>query len=156
VLRKYFGYVGDLELPGSVGTRKLHEQLRLQDVTRFLEYTARMLYLRNVRRSVPFGPKLSNFAHEVATSGLLQYHVKVWKEAQRLKARFSKLFSGRLEYFELEDLQGKTDAIDRLYDFAEVKVSKRDRASILSRLSEERADRAKSMGPFDREIRALL
>lgn len=163
VLRKYLvpprapgpsaGALG--ERLDAVASRSVFAQVRTRDVPAFGAYTARMLWLRDVRRVLPFGPKLTGFAELVAREGLAAYHCRAVVAAERSRDEFERLFR-QVHRFRLEDLQTRADEVERLLVAAGVArpgpIVDGARAAMNDDLV--RASRASQRG--DAELRGLL
>ena len=61
-----------------------------------------MLWLRQTKGPLPFGPKTEGFAEIVRREGALAYHVEVFRIAQERKLRFEELYGDNLASFRLE------------------------------------------------------
>ena len=156
IFRKYFRYTGSEDLNGAIGKRKLHQQLRLADLPMFLIYSLRMMWLRNVRNLLPFGPKLKGFQDTVAREGLVGYHVNVMVEAVRCKKMFRELYGPRFKTFQLEELQRKPEEIRRLYDYCGFSVSDKFIHQMMETFNAEKVSFVSMRGENGQEIEKRL
>ena len=93
----------------------------------FAWYSARLLWLRQTKGPLPFGPKTKGFVEITRRDGPLAYHVEVYRIAQERRARFAELYGDRFASFRLEALQSDPTAVEALYRFCGFPV---DRARI--------------------------
>jgi len=156
ILKKYFFYTGSGDLGGAIGKRKLYQQLRFKDLFSFCLYCLRMIWIRNVMKLLPFGPKINNFKNIVKNKGILFYHVAVFKEAERCKSIFKKNYGERICFFKMEDLQTKPSEIQKLYDFCDFNVEMKEIESSLKTLDIKKVQGATKKSEMDDQIRALL
>ena len=153
ILRKYLHQTGTEELGGAISNRKIYDELRWQDIPSFLWYVMKMFYLRNVLDILPFGPKIKNFHKIVKENGLLEYHVQVYKEAEKQIPAFCKLYGENICFFNLESLQNEKAEIKKLYDFCNFSVNDNSIDEIFDGI-----EREKSVKPseIDVKIQELL
>lgn len=156
ILRKYLRYTGSYDLEGAIGKRKLHQQLRFFDYPMFALYSLRMIWLRNVRNILPFGPKLADFAGIVARDGLVAYHVQVAAEAARCKGVFQELYGTNFATFRLEKLQTDSAEVRRLYSWCGFEVGDDFIHGMMNTYSKEKVSQAMSHDKADEEIRERL
>jgi hypothetical protein len=140
----------------ATGGRALHTQIRPRDWPAFVVYTARLMWLRQRRGALPFGPKTEGFAEIVRARGSLAYHVEVYRIAQERKARFEALYGDRLASFRLEDLQSGPSEIERLYAFCGCPVDRSRIEETIRGFDRELVARASQVGPDDEEIHRLM
>jgi Sulfotransferase family len=140
----------------ATGGRALHEQVRPRDWMPFAWYTARLLWLRQTKGPLPFGPKTAGFTDIVRRDGPLAYHVEVYRIAQERKARFEELYASRMASFRLEALQTDPDEIERLYRFCGFTADRSDIDEIITGFDQDLVDRASTAGPHDDEINRLM
>ena len=156
ILKKYFLYTGSDDLGGSIGKRKLYQQLRFTDLSAFCLYCLKMIWIRNVKKKLPFGPKIKNFEAIVKNKGIFAYHVDVFKEAERCKDVFEKKYGDRISFFKMEDLQTKPVEIQRLYDFCGFKKELKEIEVFFKTLNVKKAENAIQKSELDEQIDALL
>lgn len=156
ILKKYFLYAGSDDLEGSIGKRKLYQQLRFTDFPAFCLYCFKMIWIRNVKKKLPFGPKIENFEDIVKNKGILSYHVDVFKEAERCKAVFKKKYGDKISFFKMEDLQTKTVEIQRLYDFCGFNKELEVIEEFFKTINVEKAQSAIQKSELDDQIGVLL
>ncbi|MGH9243230.1 MAG: sulfotransferase family protein [Acidimicrobiales bacterium] len=113
-------------------TRSVFDQIRGSDWPAFVAYTARLLWLRNMRHRLPFGPKITGFAGIIAHEGLLAYHAQALAASHREVAAFSRYYGDRLSRFSLEQLVADAAETERLFAAAGIDVPRdlRDHVSI--------------------------
>jgi Sulfotransferase family len=140
----------------ATGGRPLYTQIRPRDWLPFAVYTSRLLWLRQRRRDLPFGPKTEGFADIVRTRGALAYHVEVYRIAAERKARFEALYGDRLATFRLERLQESPSEIERLYAFCGFPVDRSRIEETIRGFDRHLVDRASQSGPDDEEIHRLM
>ncbi|MGH3926050.1 MAG: hypothetical protein ACRDTT_24855, partial [Pseudonocardiaceae bacterium] len=99
-------------------SRSVFRQVRACEAPAFLGYAARLLWLRTVRRCLPFGPKISGFAGIVAREGILAYHARAVTAAARQRTRFEERYGSKLSRFRLEALVREPREVERLFDAA--------------------------------------
>jgi hypothetical protein len=156
IFKKYFYYAGKRELSGAIGKRKLYQQLRWKDLPAFVIYALKMFWLRNVKNSLPFGPKLTGFVKQVKEEGYLSYHVRVAIEALKCKNKYRDLYGGSMGVFTLESIHSDRNEARRLYEFCGFSVSEEFVAKARATLSKRRIARSIEKGEFDDEIRKRL
>ncbi|QEC68566.1 sulfotransferase [Panacibacter ginsenosidivorans] len=156
ILKKYFVYTGSEDLKGAISERGLFKQISFKDIPRFLQYTARMFYLRQVAGTLPFGPKLKNFATIVKKKGLLYYHVAVFKAAQRYKKIYSELYGKNMQTFSMENIMNDHNEIKRMLDFLQFSYSEVWINNIQGSFDSERVKESAEPQAIDKEILALL
>lgn len=152
MMRKFVLKSDAREMPGTRGSRSLMGQVRAKDMAEFSRYIARLLYLRNVRRALPFGPKIRDFPRIILEHGFVYYHAKVWWEAEKAKETYRALYGANMEVFRLERLQTDRGELRRMYDFCGLKVERRDFDRIASAIREDKVRKAHEPGPLDAEI----
>ncbi|MDQ1468270.1 MAG: hypothetical protein QOH10_2685 [Actinomycetota bacterium] len=140
----------------ATGGRSLHEQIRPRDWLPFAVYAARLLWLRQTRGPLPFGPKTEGFAEVVRRDGPLAYHVGVYRIAQERKARFVDLYGDRLASFRLEGLQSDPSEIERLYTFCGFPVDRSSIEKMVAGFDPVLVAHASRSGPNDDEIHRLM
>ena len=140
----------------ATGGRALHEQVRPRDWLPFARYTARLLWLRQTKGPLPFGPKTAGFTDIVAREGPLAYHVEVYRIAQERKARFEALYGDRMAAFRLEALQTDPAEIERLFAFCGFHADRSKIDETIAGFDRDLVDRASQRGPYDDEINRLL
>jgi hypothetical protein len=118
ILKKYFIYTGSADKAGAISDRKLYQQLRLSDIPAFIRYTCYMVWTREIKNVLPFGPKLKDFATIVKEKGLLHYHAAVLKKAINCKEIFKKLYGDNMQVFQLEDIMTNPAETQRLIEFS--------------------------------------
>jgi hypothetical protein len=160
VIRKYLGprrternFGAHLD---ATGGRALHRQIRPRDWVPFAIYTARLVWLRQTRGPLPFGPKTEGFVDVVRRDGSLAYHVEVFRIAKERKARFVALYGDRLASFRLEALQSDPTEIERLYAFCGFPVDRSSIDEMVERFDPDLVERASRSGPYDEEILRLM
>ncbi|MBF0282121.1 MAG: sulfotransferase [Zetaproteobacteria bacterium] len=156
ILKKYLISSGSSDLAGAIGKRKLHQQLRVRDVPLFVIYFLRMLFLRGVSKTLPFGPKLSDYGKYVKKNGVLSYHVKVFVEASKCKAKFQSLYGSNFKVFTLERFQSDLEEVKIMYAFCGLPVDEYAITLAAKSISKERVKNAVQKGPHDDEIEQLL
>jgi Sulfotransferase family len=140
----------------ATGGRSLHEQIRPRDWLPFAIYTARLLWLRQTKGPLPFGPKTEGFADVVRRDGVLAYHVEVFRIAKERKARFADLYGDRLASFRLEALQSDPTEIERLYTFCGFSVDRAHIDGMIAGFDQDLVARASQSGLHDDEIYRLM
>ena len=156
ILKKYFLYTGSKDLQGAISERGLLKQISINDLPRFVRYTARMLYLRQVAKALPFGPKIRNFAQVVQQKGLLYYHVAVFKAAQKYKAIYENLYGENMQVFRMEDIMTDQNEIKRMLDFAGLSYTDKWLSDIQASFDNERVKESSAPKKIDAEINDLL
>jgi hypothetical protein len=140
----------------ATGGRSLHAQIRPRDWLPFVGYTARLMWVRQRKGPLPFGPKTEGFAEIVRTRGPLGYHVEVYRIAHERKARFEALYGDRLATFRLEALQSDPAEIERLYAFCGFSVDRSSIDETIEGFDRDLIERASRPGPDDDEIHRLM
>ena len=115
-----------------------------------------MFYIRNVKRSLPFGPKLKQFAKIVKEKGLLFYHVEVFKQAQIEKEKFKKLYLNNMMTFQFEELMTDTSELKKLFDFSGLLLSETEMNDVIKNINNQKVLKASLPNPIDSEILKLL
>jgi hypothetical protein len=140
----------------ATGGRTLLHQVRPSEWAAFAIYASRLMWLRQTKGPLPFGPKTDGFVDIVHRDGPLAYHVEVYRIAKERKARFEDLYGDNLAGFRLEALQSDPREIARLYEFCGFPV---DRASIdatVKAFDHDLVAGASRTGPYDGEIQRLM
>ena len=140
----------------ATGGRSLRQQIRPRDWLPFTIYTVRLLWTRQTKGPLPFGPKTDGFVDIVRRRGPLAYHVEVLRIAQERKARFVELYGDRLSEFRLEALQTDPAEIERLFTFCGFESDRASIDAIIGDFDRELVDRASRPGPHDSEIHQLM
>jgi len=156
IIKKYFISSGSPGLAGARGKRKLYQQLKINDVPSFVVYFLRMLYIRGVKKSLPFGPKLSGYCAYVKNNGLLSYHVKVYLEAQKRKVEYQSLYGDKFMEFKLESFQKDMGEVKRLYEFCNLPVDDNVIDFAMRSISEKRVLASVEEGEKDAEILQMM
>ena len=138
----------------ATGGRSLRKQVRPRDWLPFAVYTARLLWVRQTKGPLPFGPKTEGFVDIVRRDGPLAYHVEVLRIAQERKARFVELYGERLATFRLETLQTDPAEIARLFTFCGFPTDAID--ALVGGFDRDLVSRASRPGPHDEEIHRLM
>jgi hypothetical protein len=138
----------------ATGGRSLRKQVRPRDWIPFAVYTARLLWTRQTKGPLPFGPKTEGFVEIVRRDGPLAYHVEVLRVAQERKARFVELYGDRLATFRLETLQTEPAEIARLFGFCGFPTDRID--ALVGGFDRDLVSRASRPGPHDDEIHRLM
>lgn len=156
IFKKYFIYTGSEDLSGAISDRKLFEQISISDIPDFLQYNLKMLYLRQVKKLLPFGPKLRNFPALVAQNGLLWYHTEVYRRAQEYKRIFKHLYQDQMQVFQMEDIMYKKEAVRKMIDFTQISYTEEWLNNIIKTFDAERIHQAVKPKKEDTEIIRLL
>jgi hypothetical protein len=156
ILKKYFLYTGSKDLPNSKGERKLFQQISLSDLPYFFRYTAQMFYLRQVAGTLPFGPKLKNFAQIVKEQGILGYHVCVYKKTQHYKNIYKELYGENIQVFKMEEIMTSLNEIRRMVDFVNIPYSTEWGHQIRQTFNDERVNEAFKKREIDKQIERLI
>lgn len=156
ILKKYFHYTGSRDLEGAISNRSLFNQIRFSDLPFFLYNTTKMLYIRNVLKILPFGPKLTNFTEIIREKGLLGYHVEVYKKSLFFKLRYQNLFGDNMACFKMENLMTEPSEIHRLFKFAGLESSSIDTDYIMSTFDPNKVQLVNEKNDIDEEIMGLL
>ena len=151
--REHYDFGAHLDASGG---RSLRHQLRASDWVPFSIYATRMLWLRQTKGPLPFGPKTEGFVDIVERDGPLAYHVEVFRIAKERKRRFEALYGDNLESFRLEALQSDPAEIARLYAFCELPVDRSTIDATIRGFDRELVERASRSGPHDTEIHRLM
>ncbi|HEX4491507.1 MAG TPA: sulfotransferase [Acidimicrobiia bacterium] len=138
----------------ATGGRSLLKQVRPRDWPAFVAYTARLLWTRQTKGPLPFGPKMAGFVEIVRRDGPLAYHVEVLRVAQERKTRFVELYGDRLASFRLETLQTDPGEIARLFTFCGFPTDRID--ALVGGFDRDLVSRASRPGPHDEEIHRLM
>jgi len=156
IFKKYFVYTGSSDLAGAISNRKLFQQISIADLPAFIAYTAKMLYLRQVKQLLPFGPKLKNFEQIVKEKGLLYYHVAVYNASLRYKERYKELYGSNMQTFKMENIMTQTAEIKRMFDFTDFDVEEKVITQIKETFDNNRVENATRNRSIDSEIEKLL
>lgn len=156
ILKKYFVYTGTEDLEGAISDRKLFQQIRFPDIFYFLAYSCYMLWLRQVKNLLPFGPKIKNFASITKDKGLLVFHTQVYKKSIIYKERYKGLFGDRMEVFNLEKIMHNPEETERLIAFTGLPCPEGIIQRILATMDSERVEAAVKKSRIDDEIMKLL
>lgn len=156
VLKKYFLYSGSTDLSGAIGRRSIFSQLGIEDIIPFIYYSLRMFFIRNISRSLPFGPKITGYRSYVKKNGLLDYHVRVYIESLKRKKIFEKLYGKNMAVFKLEKLFYDTEETRRLYDFCGLNYHMDLVQEALISVNKSRVEKALEKGERDEEIERLI
>jgi len=140
----------------ATGGRPLRAQVRPRDWVPFTMYAARLMWLRQTKGPLPFGPKAEGFVDIVRRDGPLAYHVEVYRIAKERKQRFEDLYGTSLASFRLERLQTDPNEIARLYAFCGLPVDRSSIDETIRGFDHELVDRASRSGPDDVEIQRLM
>jgi hypothetical protein len=140
----------------ATGGRSLRDQVRRSDWVPFSIYAARMLWLRQTKGPMPFGPKAEGFVDKIRRDGALAYHVEVFRIAKERKRRFEALYGERLAGFRLEALQTDPAEVARLYDFCGFRVDRSRVDATIQGFDDDLVARASRSGPHDEEIQRLM
>ena len=140
----------------ATGGRSLRAQIRPRDWVPFVTYAARLMWLRQRKGPLPFGPKTEGFADIVRSRGPLAYHVEVYRIARERKSRFEALYGERLASFRLEALQSDPDEIARLHAFCGFSVDRSKIDETIAGFDRDLVDAASRAGPDDEEIHRLM
>jgi hypothetical protein len=138
------------------GGRSLRQQVRPVDWAPFTTYAARMMWVRQMKGPLPFGPKSEGFVDIVRRDGPLAYHVHVFRVAQERKLRFEDLYRENLATFRLEALQSDPTEIARMHAFCGFAVDRSSIDEMITRFDQDLFDRASRPGPYDEEIQRLM
>lgn len=156
IFKKYFIHSGSNDLEGAIGKRKLYQQLKCRDLPMFCLYCLRMIWIRNVKNRLPFGPKIKNFEAIVKSKGISAYHVEVYKEAERCKAIFKQKYGDKICFLKMEELQTNLFELQRLYDFCGFKKESKEIETIFRTIDTGRVEKATQKSECDEEIITLL
>jgi hypothetical protein len=140
----------------ATGGRSLREQVRPAEWPAFSVYATRLMWLRQTKGPLPFGPKTDGFVDIVRRRGPLAYHVEVYRIAKERKLRFEDLYGDRLAGFRLEALQSDADEIARLYEFCGFPVDRDGIDATIKAFDGDLVARASRSGPHDEEIQRLM
>lgn len=156
ILKKYFVYTGSRDLEGAISERRLFNQISFRDIPRFLQYSIKMFYLRQVVGALPFGPKLKNFVTIVKNQGLLFYHVTVFKAAKKYKKIYNDLYGSNMQTFSMENIMNDPNEIKRMLEFIRFPYSEEWVQKIQNSFDSERIKESSEPKAADKEILALL
>lgn len=156
ILKKYFKYTGSEDLSGAISERKLFQQLNIFDLPSFIWYTCKMLYLRQVRGILPFGPKLKNFVSIVQEKGLLAYHVDVYNASLKYKKIYEELYGDNIKAFRMEDIMHSKEKTEEMVKFSGLSYTKRWLEEIQCTFDKERIKDAIKTREVDEKILELL
>jgi hypothetical protein len=151
--REHYDFGAHLDASGG---RSLRHQVRPEDWVPFSIYAGRMLWLRESKGPLPFGPKADGFVEFVRRDGPLAYHVEVFRIAKERKRRFETLYGGSLATFRLEALQSDVAEIARLYEFCALPVERSSIDAVIRGFDRDLVARASRSGPHDAEIHRLM
>ena len=138
------------------GGRSLLHQVRPSEWAAFAVYASRLMWLRQTKGPLPFGPKTDGFVDIVRRDGPLAYHVEVYRIAKERKARFEELFGDNLAGFRLEALQSDPREIARLYEFCGLAVDRVSIDATVKAFDHDLVAGASRTGPYDGEIQRLM
>lgn len=156
ILKKYFVYTGTEDLQGAISDLKLYQQIRLSDFFSFLYNSCYMLWLRQAKHLLPFGPKIKNFARITEEKGLLYFHTQVYKKSVLYKEKYKELFGDRMEVFKMEKIMHNLEETERLVAFTGLPCPERKIHEILATMNKERVQAAEKKASVDDEIIRLL
>jgi hypothetical protein len=137
-------------------SRSLRNQVRPIDWVPFSIYASRMLWLRQTKAGLPFGPKTAGFVDMVKRDGALAYHVEVYRIAKERKRRFEALYGENLTTFRLESLQTDVAEIARLYAFCALAIDEASIEATIHAFDPDLIAAASRPGPHDDEIQRLM
>lgn len=155
-LKKYFIYTGTKDLDGAISNRKLFQQIRFSDILPFTIYSFYMLWQRQVKKCLPFGPKVKNFAAITKEKGLLYFHTLVYKKSLLYKKEYQALYAKQMEVFSMEKIMNDPLETERLIAFTGLPCPPGTIEKILLTLDKERVEAAVQKSAVDDEIRSLL
>ena len=156
ILKKYFVFTGSEDLKGAISERGLLKQISLSDLPLFAWYTAKMLYLRQFTGTLPFGPKLKDFAKIVKEKGLIYYHTAVYKAAQKYKNIYQDLYGNQMQAFRMEDIMNDKQEIRRMLNFLEFEYNEKWLQDIYDTFDTERVKESSEPRAVDKEIESML
>ncbi|MEN1786190.1 MAG: hypothetical protein AAGF77_13800, partial [Bacteroidota bacterium] len=122
------------------------------DIPSFCLYTLKMLWLRNVKKGLPFGPKIRNFDRIVKEQGLEAYHIEVYKKSNAYKKEYKKLYTDQISFFKLEDLMTNKAEIKRLIEFTGIPYKEQFVDEISDSFNKRRVTNALSMSKAEQKI----
>ncbi|MEO8116285.1 MAG: sulfotransferase [Bacteroidota bacterium] len=155
ILKKYFVYTGSKDLDGAISNFKLYHQISASDWPAFLRYTIHMFSLRK-KNLLPFGPKLKDFEKIVKTSGLLSYHVEVYKKTQLYKSQFQSLYGENMEVFNMENIMQGENEVKRMVHFTGIQPTDEWFKNIIHTFDKDRVELANKNSPLEQDIQSLL
>jgi hypothetical protein len=155
-LRKYFFVTGTKDLAGAMSKRKLSKQIGFRDIPRFLVYVAKMLYMRQIKGILPFGPKIKNFADIAKEKGLLAFHIEVYKASQKYKKEYRKLYGDQMMVFKMENIMADKNEIKKMIDFIDMPYNEQWAEDIMKTFSTERISESVKQQEIDAEILKLI
>jgi hypothetical protein len=148
---------GDLgDSVDATGGRKLYSQIRPSELPAFVRYAARLFWLRNVRKTLPFGPKITDFWSIVADEGLLAYHARAVVAAEGFRSEFEARYGPRFSLFRLERLQDEVSEVERLFEACGFSPPNGTVERIAASLNPSLISRSRAPSDVDDDIRALL
>lgn len=156
IVRKYFKYTGSSDLSGAISERKLFQQIKASDIPAFVSYTARMFYLRQIKKMLPFGPKLKDFVSIVKEKGLLAYHVDVYKRSLKYKEVYQELYGSNMQSFKMEEIMMSKEKTEELIKFSEIPYGKDILETIQQTFDQERIKDAVKTQNIDEQILTLI
>lgn len=155
-LKKYFVYTGTQDLDGAISDRKLFQQIRFSDIIPFIKYSAYMLWQRQVKKCLPFGPKVKKFASITKENGLLYFHTLVYKKSLVYKDLYKALYGNQMEVFSMEKIMNDHLETERLIGFTGLLCPAGTIENILLTLDKQRVEAAVKKSGVDDEIKSLL
>lgn len=156
IVKKYFKYTGSEDLSGAISERKLFQQIGISDIPAFMWYVSKMFYLRQVKSSLPFGPKLKNFISIVNEKGLLAYHVDVYNAALKYKQLYKDLYGANMQVFKMEDIMHSKEKTEELVKFTGLAYTEQWLKDIQETFDKERIKDAVKTRDVDNQILALI
>lgn len=156
VLKKYFLYTGTEDMNGAISYRKLYEQIKITDFFSFLKNSLYMIWLREMKDLLPFGPKIQNFAAITKEKGLLYFHTQVFKKSVAYKQRYKQLYGDNMEVFKMEKIMNNPEETERLIAFTALPCPEGAIQKILATMNKERIKDAVKKSSSDDEIIRLL
>jgi hypothetical protein len=99
------------------GKRKLTEQIHYTNILHFIIYSFKLLYLRYFEFAVPFGPKLHGYDKIQNELDIINYHVGLHKESERLIVKFDNLFDKNILKLNYELFVEGGEALNNLLNF---------------------------------------
>ncbi len=155
-LKKYFIYTGTKDLDGAISSRKLFQQIKFSEIFSFIKYSTYMLWQRQVKKCLPFGPKVKKFASITKEKGLLYFHTLVYKKSLLYKNKYKALYGNQMESFSMEKIMNDPSETERLISFTGLPCPSGTIENILLTLDKERVAAAVKKSEVDDEIRRLL
>ncbi len=152
VLKKYLHRVGSKDLSSATSERKIFSQISISDVIPFGLYVIRMIYLRNIKNLLPFGPKIKAFAEIVEKKGLIYYHALVYRKSELYKEKYKELYGDQLKEYQFEDILSNHKTIASMFTFLGLSVSREKQEEILHTLDADRIVAATKPSTLDVDI----